>query len=255
MSRVSDAGAFFDTRAARYDSAYDAPGADGHALRSRLEAVLALAGAGPGDVLDAGMGPGRLAVELARRGWAVSGVDASGEMVECARQRLPEAAARLVVAEIERLPFADASFDLVVATGVLEYADVEAALRDLARVLRPGGRAVVSYPNPYALYGIWKSCVWYPAVRSVKRLAGHPRITMPQGSSIVGVESFRRLLATAGLAPFETRYTGFLVLPTPLDLGFPVLSERLAQRLERTGQHHGQRLGTQIVYAATRVSS
>src|SRR5439155_280619 len=106
-------------------------------------------------------------------------LDASAEMVEAARWRLPEAAERLVVGDIVRLPFADATFDLVVATGVLEYADVERALAELARVLCPGGRAVVSYPNPAALYGIWKSHVWYPAVRGVKRLARRPSLAMP----------------------------------------------------------------------------
>jgi SAM-dependent methyltransferase len=249
---VSDAGAYFDERAARYDSAYDARGADGHALRSRLDAVLRLAGSGPGDALDAGMGPGRLVAELTRRSWWVSGLDASSEMVEAARGRLPEAADRLVVGEIERLPFPDASFDLVVATGVLEYAQVEAALADLARVLRPGGRAVVSYPNPEALYGIWKSRVWYPGVRTAKRLARRPPLAMPHGSKIVPPEQFRVLLATAGLEPRATEYTGFLVLPTPLDSALPGLAERLAQRLEGGGERSGRRLATQVVYGAAK---
>lgn len=251
MSSVSDGGAYFDERAKRYDRAYDARGADGHALRSRLDGVLRLVGTGPGDALDAGMGPGRLVAALARRGWSISGVDASAEMVEAARARLPEAAGDLVVAEIERLPFADASFDVVVATGVLEYARVEEALADLARVLRPGGRAVVSYPNPEALYGIWKSRVWYPSVRGLKRLAGRPAVALPQGSAIVPPAQFQALLARAGLQPETTEYTSFLLLPTPLDLALPGLSERLGRRLE-AGDHSGRRLGTQVVYSAVK---
>lgn len=252
MQPASSAGAYFDRRAARYDDAYDAPGPDGYALRSRLAAVLELVGSGPGAALDAGMGPGRLLAELVGRGWTVSGLDASAEMVEAARWRLPEAAERLVVGDIVRLPFADATFDLVVATGVLEYADVERALAELARVLCPGGRAVVSYPNPAALYGIWKSHVWYPAVRGVKRLARRPSLAMPHGSRIVGPDEFRARLGRTGLEPRSTVHTGFLVLPSPLDSGLPGLSERLALRLERTQQRHGRRLGTQIVYLGTR---
>ena len=252
MEPVSHAGAYFDRRAARYDDAYDAPGPDGYALRSRLAAVLDLAGSGPGEAFDAGMGPGRLLAELTERGWTVSGLDASGEMVEAARRRLPEAQERLVVGEIERLPFPDASFDLVVATGVLEYADVDAALAELARVLRPGGRAIVSYPNPGALYGIWKSHVWYRGIRLAKRLAGRSRLALPHGSPIVGPDRFRRQLEQAGLEPASTVYTAFLVLPSPLDAGLPRLSERLGQRLERTQQRRRRRLGAQIVYSATR---
>ena len=83
----------FDAEAARYDAAYDASGAPGRALRDRLATVLELAGDGPGDVLDAGMGPGRLLAALERRSWRVSGVDVSAEMLALARARLPEAAA------------------------------------------------------------------------------------------------------------------------------------------------------------------
>lgn len=250
MSRVNEAGAYFDERAARYDSAYDAQGADGHALRTRLASVLRLVGEGPGEVLDAGMGPGRMLAELTRRGWSVSGVDSSPEMVEAARRRIPEAADRLYRAEIEQLPFAEERFDVVLATGVLEYADVDRALADLARVLRPGGRAVVSYPNPRALYGIWKSRVWYPSIRGAKRLLGRPAVALPQGSRTLPPERFQALLASAGLAPQELEYAGFLVLLTPLDLALPRLTERLGRRLEGRGGRTGRRLGTQAVYSA-----
>src|SRR5581483_7561409 len=108
-----DAAAFFGDWVALYDARYDERSADGHALRARMEVVLGLLGRGPGAVLDAGMGPGRLGAELAARGWTVSGVDAAEEMVEVARKRLAEAAERLVHAELESLPFPDASFDAV----------------------------------------------------------------------------------------------------------------------------------------------
>src|SRR5438093_9682034 len=92
--------AFFDDRAGWYDGAYDRENADGYALRSRMQAVLRLLGDGPGAILDAGMGPGRLCAELQARGWTVSGIDASREMVAAARARLPDAAERLLEAEI-----------------------------------------------------------------------------------------------------------------------------------------------------------
>jgi SAM-dependent methyltransferase len=197
------------------------------------------------------MGAGRLVSELTVRGWTTSGIDASSEMVEAARTRLPAAAERLSVGAIERLPYEDSSFDLVVATGVLEYADVDRALGQLTRVLRPTGLAVVSYPNPEALYGIWKSRAWYPGVRLLKRLAGRAPVALPQGSLIVPPRAFRARLESAGLEPTATRYAGFLVLPTPVELLVPGLAERLG-RVAEDRERGARRLGTQVVFAARR---
>ncbi len=102
------------------------------------------------DVPDAGCGPGLYAEALIRAGARVSGPDASPRMVELARQRVGDAA-RLRVADLER-PLdwpADASFHLVVLALVLQHLDrrVE-ALRELRRLLRPGGRLVVSTVHP-----------------------------------------------------------------------------------------------------------
>ena len=251
---MPDAGRYFDTRAPSYDAAYDTPGADGYALRSRLETVLSLAGDGPGEALDAGMGPGRLVAELEDRGWTVSGVDASSEMVAAARGKVPGASERLVQATIESLPFPDATFDAVFATGVLEYAEVEAAILELARVLRPGGLAVVSYPNPRVLYGIWKTRVWYPAVRVTKRVARRPMV-FPRGSRTLDPKAFRELLTASGLAGERVEYTSYLVLPTPLDLALPKTAERLGRRLDRSGPQLSRRLAGQLVYAARKLPS
>lgn len=251
MTTSPDAAAFFGDWVALYDARYDERSADGHALRARMEVVLGLLGRGPGAVLDAGMGPGRLGAELAARGWTVSGVDAAEEMVEVARKRLAEAAERLVHAELESLPFPDASFDAVAATGVLEYVRVAPALRELRRVLRPGGLAVVSYPNPHALYGVWKSRAWYPAVRSAKRLLRRPGAAFPRGGAPVPPEHFAQLLAEAGLSLGTIAHASYLVVPTPLDLAAPALSARIGERVEGAGGSYRARLlATQVVYAA-----
>jgi SAM-dependent methyltransferase len=241
---------YFGERVGRYDAAYDQASADGYALRSRMRAVVALVGDGPGELLDAGMGAGRLVGELLGRGWTVSGIDASSEMVEAARYRLPEAAARFHVAPIERLPFPEASFDVVTATGVLEYTLVTPALAEIARVLRPGGRAVVSYPNPEALYGLWKTRVWYPGVRNAKRAfrRGNPR--MPHGAGALSPARFVEALERAGLGPRRTAYTSFVPLLTPVEQLLPRVSVALGERLEREAPGTRRLFGTQIVYEA-----
>jgi ubiquinone/menaquinone biosynthesis C-methylase UbiE len=248
-----EAGEYFDERAERYDRAYDT--SSGYALRSRMDVALRLLGSGPGEILDVGMGPGRLLAELAQRGWTVSGIDASSEMVAVARDRLPDSAARLAQGTIESLPFADSSFDAVVATGVLEYAEVGRALPELARILRPGGLAVVSYPNPGNLYGLWKTRAWYPLVRAARRIARKPPLTFPQGSRgsrAVTPERFRARLAAAGLRPEQVEHTSYLVVPAPVDELLPRLTEAFGRRLEGSGPTLSRRLAGQVLYTARR---
>jgi SAM-dependent methyltransferase len=191
-------GAFFDLEAERYDSGYTARGRRSRALNARLQTVLPELGNGPGLVLDAGMGGGRLLAELEQRGWTVTGIDAAPRMVELARARLPAAGERLLVAELEALPFPDASFDAVTASGVLEFTtDLERALAELWRVLRPGGRAVVSFPNYRSPYSVWRRGL-YTLVRALKSVAGARRPSPLLLRHTLPPARFERLLEDAG---------------------------------------------------------
>jgi demethylmenaquinone methyltransferase/2-methoxy-6-polyprenyl-1,4-benzoquinol methylase len=90
-------------------------------------------------VLDACCGTGDLALADARAGGRVTGVDFSGEMLARAERKAPEF--DWVQADAAALPFPDASFDAVtVGFGIRNLADLEGGLRELARVLVPGGR-------------------------------------------------------------------------------------------------------------------
>jgi demethylmenaquinone methyltransferase / 2-methoxy-6-polyprenyl-1,4-benzoquinol methylase len=102
---------------------------------------------GPSEtVLDVASGTGAVALELVRRfGCAVVGVDQSDDMLTEGRRRVAAAGLEhritLVEARAEALPFADASFDGLTFTYLLRYVDDPGAtLRELARVVRPGGR-------------------------------------------------------------------------------------------------------------------
>lgn len=113
-------------------------------------AMIDLAGDVTGHrVLDAGCGSGPLSVALRAKGAVVTGFDSSSAMVELARRRLGENAA-LHVADLSRpLPFADAAFDDVVASLVLHYLqDWTAPLAELRRVLKRGGRLILSVNHP-----------------------------------------------------------------------------------------------------------
>lgn len=183
----------WNEQAERYDSVYDDAEGRGRLVHARMQTALEWLGDGPGRVLDAGMGGGRLVEELAAHGWTVTGTDVSEAMVELARKRVPELRESLRVAPIEQLPFDEGSFGAVTALGVVEFADLPAALRELARVLGPGGLAVVSWPNFGGLYTAWRGGVLYRIVRAVGRDAP------PPARHPIAASAFAAFLSDAGL--------------------------------------------------------
>jgi demethylmenaquinone methyltransferase/2-methoxy-6-polyprenyl-1,4-benzoquinol methylase len=127
--------------------------------------------AGPGDtVLDVATGTGAVARELIReKGCSVVGLDQSPEMLAEARRRLGDGI-RLVEGTAGQLPFDDASFDALTFTYLLRYVDdPRATLRELARVVRPGGSiASLEFGVPR---GLWRP-LWEAHVRAVLPAAG-----------------------------------------------------------------------------------
>jgi SAM-dependent methyltransferase len=108
--------------------------------------ILSLAGlSGHEVVADIGCGNGPCVAELARRGHAgpVVGADLSPGMLDAARRRAPQAA--LLVADATALPFPDGTADLTLAMHMLYHVpEPEHAVRELRRITRPGGQAIVS---------------------------------------------------------------------------------------------------------------
>jgi SAM-dependent methyltransferase len=105
------------------------------------------AGVRPGEaVLDVACGTGNASLPAARAGARVTGLDLTPELLERARALAAAEGldAAFVEGDAEALPFADASFDVVLSTfGVMFAPDAARAARELARVLRPGGRMVL----------------------------------------------------------------------------------------------------------------
>ncbi len=100
-------------------------------------------------VLDIGCGEGRFARMLAERGAEVSGIDPTAAFIEVAKAKHPEGDYRVGVAE--DLPYPDASFDLLISyVALVDIPDFRTAISEMARVLRPGGRAVVSNLQSFA---------------------------------------------------------------------------------------------------------
>ena len=109
-----------------------------------------VASSSPADarVLEVGCGPGHLSIKLAERGLEVTGVDLDPAMIERAVANATGAGndrhPSFFVGDAAALPFPDASYDVVVSTfSVHHWDDPAAGLREIGRVLRPGGRALI----------------------------------------------------------------------------------------------------------------
>jgi SAM-dependent methyltransferase len=251
---TTDTATFWDGEAGSYDAAHDRDGPGRNPLWIRMAVVLRLLGSSPGSVLDCGMGPGRLLLELERRGSPVAGIDVSAEMVALARARLPRSADRLVQGTVESLPFPSEDFDAAVATGVLEYVeDVPSALAEVARVLRPGGLFIVSMPNTRALSTLWRHRVLYTAMRAFKPRLGVGRPVPLARPGRFSVERFADLLAAAGLEVERVEYIA--LLPSPLRTLFPSRAARVATRPGGTGRSLWPLFSGHVVAAARRSGS
>ena len=153
-----------DRDAAKFVAWYDALGQSRFANaftygRSKIDALVGelFAGLPKGaKVLDVGCGTGEHLLRAVDHGLQAFGVEPAPAMLEVARRNVPTADIKQGVAT--DLPYAEASFDLVIMVEVLRYLDrpdTEKALREARRVLKPGGQLFVTLVNRWALDGFY----------------------------------------------------------------------------------------------------
>jgi SAM-dependent methyltransferase len=115
-------------------------------------------------VLDYGCGNGEFSCVIARRGARVVGIDISPKLIEQARtlaakMGLNGSCPQFMVGDAHHTPFADNTFDYVVGNGALHHLDLDMAYAEIARVLKPGGKALFMEPMYH-----------HPILRMVRRL-------------------------------------------------------------------------------------
>ena len=168
------------------------------------ERAADLARVGPGSrALDVGTGTGDLAIELARRGAAVTGLDFAPAMLEVARRKAPEIAFER--GDALALPHGDGEFDAVtVGFGARNFSDLDRGLREMARVTRVGGRVVVlEITTPQRAPLSWFFRLWFDrAVPALGRFADPDAYSYLPSSvrRFPGPEELARRMGAAGLA-------------------------------------------------------
>jgi demethylmenaquinone methyltransferase/2-methoxy-6-polyprenyl-1,4-benzoquinol methylase len=211
--------AMFDRIAGLYDRMNTVMTAGLHHQWRRRAADLAALAPG-GRALDVATGTGDLAIELASRvgpTGEVVAVDFSERMLELAREKAKGLPIRFEVANALELPYGDDEFDAAtVGFGARNFSDLERGLREMARVVRPGGAVVVleiTSPTRPPLSTFFE--LWFDrAVPAIGRVAGDPDAYSYLPSSVRrfpgpdrladalwqnGLENIRYLLTAGGI--------------------------------------------------------
>jgi len=211
--------AYFRKEASYWADIYERTGIKEGIHQERLRAALAMVDRlrllPAARALDVGCGAGLATVGLACRGFAVDALDPIQIMLDATRNRTIEAGVdsgvTTRIGDVHALPFPDESFDLVLALGVLPWLpQVKKPLREMSRVLRPGGSMIVSVDARWQLRQFLDPFL-NPLLRGPRRLAaqvlGRPQRGMP--SYVTSLGAFQRALDFEGLGVLDRVALGF----------------------------------------------
>jgi len=217
QSKLQSVRRYFDSDAARYGGERypeEPQTCEQYSYLVRRDYVLGMLSRGaarPGVALDIGCGPGVYTRHLLDRGWRVWGLDLAPKMLQVARQSAGAGPAGFTVGQTTRLPFGDARADAVICIGVLAYVESEAeTVAEIARVLKPGGCAVIQIANAYAPIRLEHRLRWEIGRRIRRGPADEEdrlREQVRLASQMPG--PFTELCKGAGLAVRESRFYDF----------------------------------------------
>lgn len=199
-------------------------------------------------ILDVGCGPGELIVSLLRKGYDVCGVDISQRMIEEAVQTVRKNGFiewnRGFVGDIEKLDFDDGVFDVVVASGVIEYQkDDQAALGEMSRVLKEGGLLIANVTNKYSYLKLFERM--YTQLRQNKMVGAITNVMSGFGSKekdlgippvpskrIHDPKEFDREIAAFGFEKIGYNYFHFSLVPKPFDSVLEFINDPVSRKME-----------------------
>jgi ubiquinone/menaquinone biosynthesis C-methylase UbiE len=213
---------YFARHASYWAEIYELQGVKEFIHQERLRIVLDLVNELPlptgAAALEVGCGAGYASTALAEKGYIVDAIDTVQEMVNTARARARQHEVgdkvRVNIGNVYSLPFSDNKFNLVIAMGVLPWLpSVEAPLREMNRVLQPGGYLIVTVDNRWALRWLvdpLTNPLIIPGKEFIKRVLqrfGHQRPCAPWYPT--SKAAFDGVLATTGLTKVSAVTAGF----------------------------------------------
>jgi SAM-dependent methyltransferase len=236
--------AHFEASSAYWTDIYELEDVDGTIYRERRSIVLALAQSlrlpGESRILEIGCGSGLTSVQLALQGYTIEALDSVNAMIQRTRQHAGKAGVgdRIItsVRSVYDLRYPDSSFDLVLKIGVAPWLySLDKALREVARVVRPGGYLITTADNWWRL-NHWLDPRYWPPLEPVRRRVRNVLercgLVGPRGASarFHSTRAFDSCLAAAGFEKLAGRTVGF----GPFSfLGWKFLSDSTGVRVHR----------------------
>jgi len=244
--------AHFEESSAYWTDIYALEDVDGTIYRERRSVVLALAQRlglpAESRILEVGCGSGLTSVELALQGYTIEAVDSVDAMIQRTRQHAGKAGVgdRIItsVRSVYDLRYPDSSFDLVLKIGVAPWLySLDKALREVVRVVRPGGYLIATADNWWRL-NHWLDPRYWPPLQPVRRRVRNVLercgLVGPRGASarFHSTREFDSCLLAAGLKKIAGRTVGF----GPFSfLGWKFLSDSRGVRVHRSLQELANR--------------
>jgi len=244
--------AHFGASSAYWTDIYESEDVDGTIYRERRSVVLDLAQKlglpAESRILEVGCGSGLTSVQLALQGYTIEAVDSVDAMIQRARQHAAKAGVgeRIItsVRSVYDLRYPDSSFDLVLKIGVAPWLySLDKALREVVRVVRPGGYLITTADNWWRL-NHWLDPRYWPPLQPVRRRVRNVLercgLVGPRGASarFHSTREFDSCLLVAGLKKIAGGTVGF----GPFSfLGWKFLSESTGVRVHRWVQELADR--------------
>ena len=174
-------------------------------------------------VLDYGCGTGGFSFKLVQMGAIVYGIDISKEMILLAKKHICQGIRppEFLICDAHRTSFPDAFFDVIFGNGILHHLDLEIAFREIARILKPGGRGY--FMEPLALH---------PLLRIVRRLTPQARSGDERPLTFQDIELAKRFFSKV----IHTEYFLLSVGAAPIGLlstAFQKVIVKICHRLDR----------------------
>ncbi len=190
-----------------------------------------------GAALDVGCGSSPMLVDLSKLGFKTVGTDISSSMISSTKELFVKSCLDeplLCVSDIENLPFVDGTFDLIVCAGVIEYLNQDdVALREISRLLKPNGVAIVTVTN--ALTPFWFLETIAKILGVFSKFVSYMGVPFPKARVSIPY-SIRRIGVRVGLQEIDRAYFDFSILPSPLNAFFPRLAKNIGMKMENLSQ-------------------
>ena len=221
---------FFDTKAVDYGAWYRLETPQGHSFLERKILVLECVGTDAGVLADVGCGPGVMSRELAEVASTYIGIDVAPRMVEMAKTSAAHLKnVQFHVGDAKHLDLPSRYVDTLCAIGLLEYlSEPHTVLSELYRVLRPGGRLILSVPYRYSPWRVWERFIYLPLRRASTFLVPlrQPYDLRHRSYSVLEYEKITKKL---GFVLERVEFYNFALLPMPCGTLFPLVTVKAAR--------------------------